>query len=65
MPDQVGVSVGGEEDDVLHAREVVEELRPLGGIALPAVVGQLVELLDRNLVDDDLPGRVRGPDRLH
>ena len=48
--------VGREEDGVRDvAYEEVNQIESLGRVALPAVVGERIELLDRDLVDDHLP----------
>ena len=57
--DQVRVHVGGQEDDVLDALQVPQQLDALGFIALPAVVGKDVVLLHRHLAEDHLEGGLR------
>src|SRR2546423_1644664 len=61
---EVGVHVRAQEDRVPDvAVEEGQELGALRGVALPAVVRSQVEPLDRDLVDDHLPGGGRAPDR--
>src|SRR5207253_95131 len=58
--EEVGVGVGRQDHDVLLRMQELEHLGALGGVALPAVVGERVELVERHLVDHDLEGRCRG-----
>ena len=59
VADEVRVRVRRQHDDVLHAPQRLDDLLPLGRVALPAVVGQREELHDRRLVDDHLERRRR------
>ena len=61
---QRGVHVGGQEDHVLHVlAQVLKQPLTLGLVALPAVVGEDVVLLDRQLVHDHLEAGRRAVDR--
>src|SRR6185295_5401921 len=56
-----GMSIRGQEHEVLDVGvlQLMEQPDALGRVALPAIVGQGIELLNRRLVHDDLPVRCR------